>query len=122
MTDQDQLNKFVAEQKYMTIAVTLDDGTPWATPVRIKHWEGKVFEWDSKLDTDHSRAIASRPSVAISMWTPESDDTIQFGFYAKAMAEQIGEENGLGHYRATVVQSWINDATFVKRSVELNQP
>ncbi len=122
MTDQDQLNKFVAEQKYMTIAVTLDDGTPWATPVRIKHWEGKVFEWDSKLDTDHSKAIASRPSVAISMWTPESDDTIQFGFYAKAMAELIDEENGLGHYRATVLQSWINDATFVKRSVELNQP
>ena len=121
MTDQAQLNKFISEQKYMTIAITLDDGTPWATPVRIKQREGKVFEWDSKLDTDHSKAIAARPAVAISMWTPEGDDTIQFGFYAKATAELITEQDGYGRYKATVLHSWINDATFIKRSVELNE-
>ena len=103
----------------MTLAVTLDDGTPWATPVRIKQWAGKAFEWDSKLDTEHSKAIAQRPQVAISIWTPEGDGTIQFGFYAKANVELVQSENGFGRYKAVITNSWVNDASFVKRSVEL---
>lgn len=119
MTDQEQLNKFLGEQNYMTLAVVLDDGTPWATPVRIKSRQGNVFEWDSKTDTEHSKAIASRPNIAISMFTPQTDSTIQFGFYGKATAELVSEETGLGRYKATVTQSWINDATFIKREVQL---
>ena len=121
MTDQERLNTFLATQRYMTIAATLDDGAPWATPVRIQAWNGKTFEWDSKTDTEHYRAIASRPSVAISIFTPEGEGTIQFGFYARATAEQIGEPNqyGVARYRAIVNKSFINDASFVKREVEL---
>lgn len=119
MTDREMVNKFLAEQKYMTLAVILDDGTPWATPVRIKKWEGRAFEWDSKLDTEHSKAIAKRPDIAISIWTPESETTIQFGFYAAAVTELVQSENGFGRYRATVTQSWINDASFVKRPVDM---
>lgn len=121
MDDKHQLLAFLSEQKYMTIAVTLNDGTPWATPVRIKNWDGKnVFEWDSKLDTEHSRAIERRPQVAISMWTPDSDSTIQFGFYAKATADLVSSENGFGRYKATVTRAWVNDATFIKREVLLD--
>ncbi|MES2876124.1 MAG: pyridoxamine 5'-phosphate oxidase family protein [Patescibacteria group bacterium] len=120
MNDQEQLNKFLSEQDYMTIAVTLDDGTPWVTPVRIKQWEGAAFEWMSKTDTEHSRAIAVRPQVALSMYTPGGDTTIQFGFYATATAELLSEQDGMGHYKASVTKSWINDATFVKREVSLN--
>ena len=121
MSDREQLNTFLATQQYMTLAVTLDDGKPWATPVRIKAWEGRVFEWESKTDTEHSKAIVKRPNVAINMWTPEGDGTIQFGFYAHATAEQISEpnEHGIARYRATVNKCFINDATFVKREVEL---
>mgnify|MGYP002414118244 CR=1 FL=1 len=105
----------------MTVAVTLDDGTPWATPVRLKAWEGKSFEWDSHVGTEHSKAIAQRPRIAISMWTPDGDGTIQFGFYAHASAEQISEpnEHGIARYRATVNTCFINDASFIKREVEL---
>lgn len=119
MSDREQLNTFLAGQQYMTLAVTLDDGTPWATPVRIKRREGKVFEWGSMVDTEHSKAIAKRPQVAISIYTPQTDSTIQFGFYAKAAAELVREQDGTGYYRATVTESWINDATFVKRGVDL---
>lgn len=118
MTDQERLNTFLAEQKYMTLAVTLDDGRPWAVPVRIKHWAEKVFEWDSKLDAEHSKAIANRPDVAIMMWTPGSTSADQLGFYAQATAELVSEEDGIGRYRATVTKSWINDASFVKRAVD----
>jgi nitroimidazol reductase NimA-like FMN-containing flavoprotein (pyridoxamine 5'-phosphate oxidase superfamily) len=121
VSDQEQLNTFLAEQKYMTLAVTLDDGTPWATPVRIKAREGKAFDWESKIDTEHSKAITKRPNVAISMWSPEGEGTVQFGFYAHATAEQISEpnEHGIARYQATVNKCFINDATFVKREVEL---
>lgn len=121
MTDEERLNTFLATQRYMTLAVTLDDGTPWVTPVRIKDWQGKTFEWDSKIDTQHSKAIAARPDIAISIWTPDGDSTIQFGFYAHARAEQISEpnEHGVGRYRARVNKCFINDASFIKREVQL---
>lgn len=119
MTDKAQLNTFLAEQKYMTVAVTLDDGTPWAVPIRIKLQWGIAFEWDSMLDTVHSKAIAKRPQVALSIWTPDGDSTAQFGFGARASAELVSDKAGMGRYRATVSKCWITDATFVKREVEL---
>lgn len=121
MNDEAQLKQFLETQKYMTIAVVLDDGTPWAAPVRIKTQNGPVFEWDSKNDTEHSKAIEARPAIAISIWTPEAEDTIQFGFYATATAKRLGEPNeyGISRYRATVTKAWINDATFVKREVSM---
>jgi hypothetical protein len=121
MTEQEALNTFLSEQKYMTIAVTLTEGTPWATPVRIKRRESNEFEWDSHVGTDHSKAIVSQPTIAISIWTPEGDTTIQYGFYAVATAGQISEpnEHGIARYRSTVTKSWVNDATFVKREVSI---
>jgi hypothetical protein len=103
----------------MTLAVALEDGSPWATPLRIKRWDGRTFEWDSRTDTEHSRAIAERRSVALSIFTAQTDTTVQFGFYAQATAELLEEHDGMGHYRATVAKSWINDASFIKREVEL---
>lgn len=119
MTDLERLNKFLAEQRYMTIAVTLDDGKPWAVPVRIKRWDAKLFEWDSLTDTEHSKAIVTRSDVAVSIFTPEGEGTTQFGFYGHATAEQISEPNdhGVATYRAVVNTCFINDASFVKREV-----
>lgn len=121
MNDREQLLTFLAAQQYTTLAVTLDDGTPWAVPVRIKAWQQNIFEWDSHIQTEHSKAITVRPEVAVSMFTPEGADTIQFGFYGHATAEQIGEpnEHGIARYRLTVNKSFINDASFKKREVEL---
>lgn len=121
MSDKEQLFEFLAAQRYMTIAVTLDDGTPWVVPVRIKAWQGKMFEWDSHTGTEHSKAITARRDVAVSIYTPEAEETIQFGFYGHAIAEQVGEpnEHGIARYRLTVNKSFINDASFKKREVEL---
>lgn len=120
MNDEEQLNAFLAEQKYMALAVTLDDGTPWVTPVKVQEWDGQTFEWDSKVDTVHSKAIAERPNVAISIFSTAEHAGGHYGFYAKATAELIREdERGFGRYRATVTQSWVNDHTFQKREVKL---
>ena len=119
MSDEGRLNTFLSEQSYMTIAVTRDDGTAWALPVRIQQRNGWTFEWFSKLDTVHSQAIAKRPHIAISIWTPESETTEQFGFYAEATAELLSDRDGSGRYQATVTQAWVNDARHVKRPVAL---
>ncbi len=115
MADE-RLRTFLNTVQFMVLAVTLDDGTPWAVPVKLQAWDGKAFEWDSKVDTVHSRALAVRPRVALTMYEKESDR--QFGFYATATAELVRQdERGYGRYRATVTQAWINDETFQKREV-----
>ncbi len=75
MNDQEKLRIFLVEQKYITVAVTLDDGTPWAATVRIKRQSGNVFEWDSFLTAEHSKAIATHPSIAMTMFTADDGNT-----------------------------------------------
>ena len=118
MQDKQKLEEFLSRTQYMTIAVTLDDGTPWAVSVRILHREGNVFEWDSKTDTEHSKAIAMRPTIAISMFEKVEDR--QFGVYAQADAMLMREnEHGVGRYKAVTKDVWVNDETFIKRRVDV---
>lgn len=118
MTDNEKLEQLFSEQQYMILAVTLDDGTPWAVPVRIKlRWE-LAFEWESSLETVHSKTLAKHPEVAITIFD-KSGET-QVGFYAKGKAELVEEyKPGYGLYRFIASQCWINDDTFVKREVNL---
>lgn len=119
MNDDEKAKQFLSKQKYMVVAVTLDDGTPWAVPVRIQRWEGNEFEWDSKLDTVHSQAIAARPEMAITVFQKFEDS--QIGFYARGRGELVEETKpGFGRYRFTAEQCWLNDETFVKREVQLS--
>ncbi len=117
MNDNERIEQLLNEQQFMVLAVTLDDGTPWATPVRIQAYNGHAsFEWDSHLQTEHSKAIAKRPDMAITIF--QKKETTQIGFYAKGKGELVEEfKPGFGRYRFTAEQSWVNDETFVKRKV-----
>ena len=118
MNDDEKTKQFLNEQQYMVLAVTLDDGTAWATPVRIRRWEGREFEWDSKLDTLHSQAIATRPEMAITVFQKLEDS--QIGVYARGRGELIEEfKPSFGRYRFTAERCWLNDETFRKREVTL---
>jgi len=118
MTDKEKLERFLSEQKHMILAVVLDDGTPWAVPVRIQQRRERVFEWDSKLDTIHSKALTERAGTAITIFDKSSDS--QIGFYAKGKAKLIEEyKPGYGRYSFVAMHCWMNDETFVKREVEL---
>ena len=117
MTDKQKLEQLFSEQMYMLLAVTLDDGTPWAVPVRIREHDGaKSFEWDSRLDTEHSKALAARPAAAMTIF--QKSEASQTGFYAKGAGELVEEfKPGFGRYRFTTREAWINDETFQKREV-----
>ena len=119
MNDQQKLEQFSNRMQHMVIAVTLNDDTPWSTPVSIKRREGSVFEWDSHPETVHSKALATHPQIAMTMFEKTNDG--QFGLYCKANAEVVEpKEHGLMRYRLTVTQAWINDETFKKREVLLD--
>lgn len=118
MDDNEKAKLFLEDQQYMVLAVTLSDGTPWATPVRIQRQEGNVFEWDSVLTTEHSKAIAMNPKMAITIF--QKMENSQTGIYAKGNGELVEETKpGFGRYRFTAEQCWLNDETFVKREVSL---
>lgn len=118
MNDNDKTRQFLSEQQFMVIAVTLEDGTPWAVPVQILRRVGNEFEWDSNLQTVHSRALEVTPKVAITIF--QKLENSQIGVYAKGHGELVEDKgNGFGRYRFTAEQAWLNDETFVKREVEL---
>lgn len=119
MTDKEKIEQLVDAEQYMILAVTLDDGTPWVVPVKLQaHDSYRTLEWDSRLDTVHSQALAARPSAAVTIFRKEADK--QTGFYATGTAELAETRGEYGRYRFTAAEAWINDETFVKRTVELN--
>lgn len=118
MEDRRILEVFLGRQGYMVLAVVLEDGTPWAVPVRIQARDDKGFEWDSKMSTVHSQAIEKNSAASITIF--EKLEDLQFGFYAKGRAQIIEtKDNDFARYRFDVEQAWINDETFVKRKVKL---
>lgn len=118
MTDNEKLEQLFTDQQFMVLAITLDDGTPWAVPVRVFKREGSEFWWESSLETVHSQAISKRTDAAVTIF--QKKETEQVGFYAKGKAELVEEyKPGYGRYRFVAAQCWINDETFVKREVNL---
>jgi len=119
MDDTQKIEQLLSEQQYMVLAVTLEDGTPWAVPVRIQARNGNEFEWDSLLTTEHSNTLVTTPKMAITIFQKKEDS--QVGLYAKGTGELVEEfKPGFGRYKFRAEQCWINDETFVKREVSLS--
>lgn len=117
MNDKQIAEKLLKQSKHMVVAVVLEDGTPWAVPVRIKQRNGWVFEWDSIPTTLHSRAISIHPAVALTVFSIDED----IGVYAKATAEELSDtrhDDGSVRYRATVTEAWLNEQ-HIKRPIVL---
>ena len=117
MSDEQVVKQFLDNQQFMVVAVTRDDGSPWAVPVRILRHEGAIFAWDSHVDTVHSQAIARGSAVAITIFSAESGQ--QVGFYAEGTATVNEKGDGFARYTFTASKAYLNDATFVKREVRL---
>ena len=114
--DNNFVQKFLAEQHFMVLAVTLDDGSPWVVPVRISGWQGREFTWDSRLDTLHSEALVKRPVMGVTIFNTGQ----QCGVYMSGRGELMADRgSGMGQYRFTAERAWLNDKTFVKREVSL---
>lgn len=116
MDDQQKVTEFLQNQTHMVVTVVLANGKPWAVPVRILHHEPNVFEWDSGVDTEHSKAIAENPEINLLCYDNTKDN--QVGVYMQATVTKVTpKENGIARYHAEVIGTWLNDETYVKREV-----
>lgn len=116
MSDKQRVSEFLQKQAHMVLGVVLEDGSPWAVPVRILHHEEGIFEWDSVLNTEHSQAIERDPRVMLLCFDTAKD--AQIGVYMQAEVTDIARRSdGYARYHAEVRRTWLNDETYVKREV-----
>lgn len=119
MTDTERVKELLATKQDMVLAVTCDDGTPWAVPVHVQLQWGVAFEWDSMIDSLHSKALTEQSDMAITVF--EAGDN-EIGITATGHGVLVEEkQHGLGRYRFIASAMWLNDATHVKREVKLNE-
>jgi hypothetical protein len=84
----DLARTIIDSNRYMALGTADRDGHPWVSPVWFASEDYKHFYWVSSPDARHSRNVAARPGVAISIF----DSTVPVGG-AKAvyMAAQAAE-------------------------------
>lgn len=77
-----------------------------------------IFEWDSMMSTEHSKAIAEHPEIMLLCFDTKKDD--QAGVYMNATVTDITpKDHGAARYRAEVSKAWLNDETYTKREVTM---
>jgi uncharacterized protein YhbP (UPF0306 family) len=77
--------KIIDATRYMVIATTNDDGSPWISPVWFAHDGYHDFLWLSRPGRRHSLNIAARGAVAITIF--DSTQRIGNGFGVTMSAE-----------------------------------
>ncbi len=107
--------QFLEAAKYAVIAVTTQDGTPWAVPVAVQRYKNQTIEWFSKTDTVHSIAIEQNPVVALTVFM--GDPT--YGVCATAHAKKLlSLPGGVARYAAVIDDAWYNTGKHVKTHID----
>ena len=93
----------LAHTAYVVLATADADGNPWATPVWFAH-DGldRVF-WVSWPGSRHSELVATRPTVALTVFDSTATPGEGTAFYATATARQVPDDEldeGLAVYNA----------------------
>jgi predicted pyridoxine 5'-phosphate oxidase superfamily flavin-nucleotide-binding protein len=72
---RDQVPRLLAANAYCVLATADEHGTPWATPVYFAARGTDELFWVSSADSRHSRNLAVRPDVAVTVF----DSTVPVG-------------------------------------------
>jgi hypothetical protein len=85
----DLARKVIDSNSYMTLGTAGADGHPWVTPVWFASEGYEHFHWVSSPEARHSRNVAARPEVAITIF----DSTVPVGgaqaVYMSGRAEEL---------------------------------
>ncbi|MBM2623123.1 pyridoxamine 5'-phosphate oxidase family protein [Actinoplanes sp. LDG1-06] len=76
MVDPDQPHESLAAHarelldtnRYLTLGTVSRDGRPWTSPVYFSAGPDWDFYWMSSVDAEHSRNLATRPAVSITVF------------------------------------------------------
>ena len=92
----DLARRIIDANEYMVLGTADQAGHPWVTPVWFASEDYRSFHWVSSPETRHSRNVAGRPEVAITIF----DSTVPVGsaqaVYMAGAAEELtgGELDG----------------------------
>lgn len=131
--------------KEFSLATIDEKGNPWVVALNLCYDEQLNIIWHSRKDTQHSRYIQANPNVAICIYD-DFADIGDFGFYAKALAHEVTDQDELARlleirftsknkpvppaseysgdspdriYCAQLTEAWINDQSKDKMMVNL---
>jgi uncharacterized protein YhbP (UPF0306 family) len=92
MIDRAAVDRVLAANRYLVLGTADEAGQPWLTPVFFALLESDRLCWVSAPDSRHSRNIARRPAVAITVF----DSTVAVGHaeaaYFDAHAAEVGPD------------------------------
>ena len=83
--------RLLARHLYLVIATTDDDGRPWVTPVFFAADGTHRVVWVSAPESRHSRNIAARPAVAITVFDTGAPVGGAEALYLEATASLVPE-------------------------------
>ena len=83
MTDRSAVDRLLAANLYLVLGTADADGQPWVSPVFFAPLEPDRVCWVSSPDSRHSRNIASRTALAITVF----DSTVTVGQAEAAYAD-----------------------------------
>ena len=75
MIDRSAVGRVLAANRYLVLGTAGKDGQPWVTPVFFAPLDPNRLCWVSSPDSRHSRNIAHRAAVAITVF----DSTVEVG-------------------------------------------
>ncbi|GIG68210.1 pyridoxamine 5'-phosphate oxidase family protein [Phytomonospora endophytica] len=85
----DTARALIAENKYMVLGTADASGTPWTTPVFFSPDGHRDFYWVSGPTTRHSRNIAGRPEVSITVFDSRCEIGTAEAVYMSATAAEV---------------------------------
>src|SRR5262249_51466800 len=83
-----EMHEIVASNRYMTLATADASGLPWATPVWYAPDGDDALLWLSRPDARHSRNLAERPELAITIFDSRADPDGAAAVYFQAVASE----------------------------------
>jgi len=87
----------IEASRYLVLATADATGRPWSSPVYFAHIDLTEFFWVSSPDVTHSRNIAVRPEVGISVFDSQAPIGTGQGVYMSAVARLLDvDEAGAG--------------------------
>ena len=89
----DAARRVVDAATYLTLATADAAGRPWATPVWFADRELREFIWVSRFETRHSRNVAERPDVALTIFDSSVPVGEAIAVYVEARAEEVAEDD-----------------------------
>lgn len=78
--------------RYLVLATADADGRPWSSPVYFAHEGYREFFWVSSPEVTHSRNIAVRRAVGISVFDSSVEIGTGQGVYMAGVAEEVVDD------------------------------